>query len=324
MLSITKMHFVRKNTLEKIQGVRYPRSMSSLTLHDGTPSRLQREIAVQVIDLARENGLRIGAPLKESVLAQEFSVSRTPVRAALRYLTEIGAVKHIPQRGYFLDQEVTALPEIEVDAAETTVRSVYNQIVDAYFSGELSDRMSVAELMRRFDIDRQPLQEALSRLSAEGFMRPNPGYGWVFVPLKKSREADTEDMHRFRLVLEPALLLEPAFEADSGQIAMMRAKQVALIEKLGTDFDVAEVFEANEELHVNLTSYCGSRYFINALDFPTPSGRLDEYRHYQDRERIRQACEEHIAILDAVSAGEMQRASNLMREHILSAQPKND
>ncbi|MEM9340248.1 MAG: T9SS type A sorting domain-containing protein, partial [Bacteroidota bacterium] len=40
-----------------------------------------------------------------------------------------------------------------------------------------------------------------------------------------------------------------------------------------------------------------------------PSARMNEYQHYKDRPRIRAACEEHIAIIDAVQAGELVRAS---------------
>ncbi|MCX7561899.1 GntR family transcriptional regulator [Sulfitobacter sp. F26204] len=294
--------------------------MSVKIQHDKKISQLQMELASKILEFAREESLKVGDALRESTLAQRFSVSRTPLRAALKHLCKIGAVKHIPQRGYFLAQDSTNLPTIEIDQPEQPTRRIYNQIVDAYFEGMLVDRVSEAQLMRRFSVERQTLQEALLRLSREGFMRQNPGYGWVFVPLQKSREADTRDMYRFRLVLEPAALLEPDYTADLAKIAAMRIRQTRLIESLESDFDVAEVFEANEELHHNLTTFSGNRYFVNALEYHDPSGRLEEYRHYQDRKRIRKACEEHIKVLDAVAAGNMNDAAELLRQHIISAQ----
>ncbi|MEQ8400499.1 MAG: FCD domain-containing protein [Roseovarius sp.] len=94
---------------------------------------------------------------------------------------------------------------------------------------------------------------------------------------------------------------------------------MALRQSLASDFDVALIYEANDRVHDTLISYCGNRFILNALDFHEPSGRMNEYRHYQDRARIRTACDEHIAIIDAVAAGEMPHAAELMRQHILRA-----
>ncbi|MBK0329033.1 GntR family transcriptional regulator [Rhodobacteraceae bacterium F11138] len=319
-----KMHFIRKNTLVRSEAAGYSGKMNSSAGPDTKISELQREIAAKILDMARQQSLAIGAPLRESVLAPQFAVSRTPVRRALDFLCEIGVAKHVPQQGYCLDREAATLPTLELSPSDQPMRRVYNQIVDAYFEGELADRVTEAEMMRRFDVDRQPLHEALTRLSKEGFLRASPGYGWLFAPLQKTREDDDQDMDRFRLILEPAMLLEPGFVANLDEIADMRRQQEAIIGKLGHNFDVAEVFEANDRLHTALAKYCRNRFFINAMDFHDPSGRVTEYLHYQDRTRIRTACEEHIAILDAIASGEMQRASTLMYGHIVSSMRSRD
>lgn len=282
-------------------------------------SDLQREIAAQILDIARRDAMGAGSALRESVLAKEFSVSRTPVRAALDYLCAFGVVEHIPQRGYFLSSASKAMPEIDIETSDQASKRAYNRIVDSYFDGELTERISEAELIRRYQVERQPLQEALNRLAAEGLMRQNPGYGWQFAPLLKSRQADSEDLFRFRLLVEPAAFLEPGYKADPEVLLDVRNQQIDLLSKLDEQFDPAETYEANDRLHDVLVSFCGNRFLINALDFNDPSARMNEYQHYKDRPRIRAACEEHIAIIDAVQAGELVRASELMRQHISSA-----
>lgn len=46
-------------------------------------------------------------PLGEELLSQEFGVSRSPVREALRCLETEGVVRHVPNRGYFVRQYKT-------------------------------------------------------------------------------------------------------------------------------------------------------------------------------------------------------------------------
>ncbi|MEM1079364.1 MAG: GntR family transcriptional regulator [Pseudomonadota bacterium] len=283
-------------------------------------SNLQRQIAARVLEIVTSQELAAGAPLRESVLARSFSVSRTPVRAALEYLCELGVAEYLPRRGYFLRVDADDVPQIAPASSAQTTRRVYNQIIDAYFDGTLSDRVSEAELMRRYEVDRHALLEALNKLSSEGIMRQNPGYGWQFAPLLKSRQADAEDLFRFRLLLEPAVFLEPGYTADPEVLSDLKIEQTALLESLTAEFDLGRIYAANNRLHDTLTSFCGNRFLIAALDLEDPEAQINEYRHYQDRARIRSALTEHIAILDAVQAGALKRASQLMRKHISMAQ----
>ncbi|WP_170336127.1 GntR family transcriptional regulator [Ruegeria arenilitoris] len=282
-------------------------------------SDLQRELAAQIMDTAEKRGLDSGDPLRESVFAKELSVSRTPVRAALDFLCEIGVAEHRPRRGYFLCIDADKLPNLDFQTTGQQAYKLYHKIIDAYFAGDLCDRISEAELMRRFQTERAPLQEALFRLSNEGLVRQNPGYGWQVTPLAKSREAEAEDMFRFRLLLEPAVFLEPGYTVDSERIAELRLEQTHLIDTIMTDFDLTLVYESNIRLHGTLISFCRNRFFIRALDSDEPAGRIKEYQNYQNKVRTLQACHEHVAILDAVDAGDLDRASDLMRAHILSA-----
>ena len=54
------------------------------------PSRLQRQLSADILELIRSEGLAPGTRLAEVALAERLQVSRTPVRAALKLLAEIG------------------------------------------------------------------------------------------------------------------------------------------------------------------------------------------------------------------------------------------
>jgi len=66
------------------------------------------ELRLQLADEIVRGGLPPGAPLDETDIARRFSVSRTPVREALRQLVASGLVEARPHRG-----AVVAQPSIE-------------------------------------------------------------------------------------------------------------------------------------------------------------------------------------------------------------------
>ena len=79
------------------------------------PSKLQRQIASQILRHVQTNDLPEGTHLTELGLAHEFKVSRTPIRAALEYLAEQGFVTQAPRRGFAVTQAAT---EAELDHAK--------------------------------------------------------------------------------------------------------------------------------------------------------------------------------------------------------------
>ena len=80
---------------------------------DGPPRSLQKitraeELRLQLADEIVRGALRPGAPLDETDIARRFSVSRTPVREALRQLVASGLVESRAHRG-----AVVAQPSVE-------------------------------------------------------------------------------------------------------------------------------------------------------------------------------------------------------------------
>src|SRR3954466_9986884 len=70
------------------------------------PSSLHAEVADHLRGRIFDGELPPGTFLDEVTLAQEMSISRTPLREALKVLTAEGLVRHEPRRGCFV-REVT-------------------------------------------------------------------------------------------------------------------------------------------------------------------------------------------------------------------------
>lgn len=292
--------------------------MKTISALPSQPTDLQRDIAARILQHARDEGLDKGDPIRESRLAKKLSVSRTPVRTALNYLCDMAVVEHVPRRGYVLAIPARELPEIERAKASEDDDNIYDRLVDLYFKGQLPTETSEAELMRRLDVERSALQRVLVRLKIEGIIRQRPGYGWHFEPLLRTKEAD-EESYRFRLLIEPAGLLQPTFKADVDRLGEIRAQQQVLLTQSASTLKSSKVFDANQQFHGALAEFSGNRFIEAAVAQQARMRRLVEYRHYLNVERVRSATQDHILMIDYILDARLDAAAALMTQHIASA-----
>jgi DNA-binding GntR family transcriptional regulator len=68
------------------------------------PNSLHHEVATQLRDRIFGGELMPGSFLDEATLAEQMSISRTPLREALKVLTAEGLVRHEPRRGCFVNE----------------------------------------------------------------------------------------------------------------------------------------------------------------------------------------------------------------------------
>ena len=134
---------------------------------DELATELQRRIIV--------GDYPIGAPLRQELLAEEFGVSRMPVREALRKLESAGVVQIFPRRGAFVR-----------GPSANEIREAY--IVRAELEGLAAER--AAELINDSEI--QSLREAadLFHTAVEDFAAKKPGAAFSMADAKWPRAND--------------------------------------------------------------------------------------------------------------------------------------
>ncbi|MCZ4088819.1 hypothetical protein [Sinorhizobium psoraleae] len=97
----------------------------------------------------------------------------------------------------------------------------------------LTDRIpaEVTEQMlrERYDLTKSQVNDVLMRASREGWAERKQGYGWRFLPVAKTPEA-FEQIYRFRMLIEPAAMLEPEFRLDRKIIEEQRRIQLRMLE----------------------------------------------------------------------------------------------
>ncbi len=279
------------------------------------PARLQSQMPALILDYVRINALASGQHMPEQALADQFRVSRAPVRAALRTLADLGIVRSEPNRGFFLVKGGDNLAGAALGLAPDEEDEPYMAVAADRLSGTLPERVSENELMRRYRLSRGQVLKILNRIAAEGWAERLPGHGWAFLPVLTSREAYDQG-YRFRAAMEPASLLEPAFRVDPAIARAAREQQMALLDGAAMQLTRAQLFQINAGFHEMLVGWSGNPFFLDGLRRVNRVRRLIEYRITVDRGRLGQQCREHIQILDLLDTGDLPGAAIFLREHI--------
>lgn len=271
------------------------------------------------MQFAQRDGLAAGAHLPEVKLADRLGVSRSPVRAALTLLKDCGVVNLAPNQGYFLvfDADSDAFQSVELPESEE--ETIYRDLVRARFANLVSKQISVTDVMRRYETDRATANRVLAQMSQEGVIETAPGRGYVFGPALNDASAYNES-YRFRLLVEPAAILEPGFRPDPRRMQRLREAHAELLAGAVYSLAMDELFEIDADFHEAIGDFCGNRFLAQAIRLQTRLRRLSEYENYNERERLHASCREHLAILDALEAKDFVRAAELLREHIAVSQ----
>ena len=281
---------------------------------------LATNLANRIATHIRSEGLRSGDRLTERRLAEQFRVSRSPVRAAMKQLEEAGVLMVGERSGYqVVDVEAAARisdAPAEVDADE----EVYLRIAKDRVSGALPERITENEFLRRYDLTRGRLARLLRRMVQEGWIERLPGHGWEFLPVLTSLEA-YRDSYRFRQLIEPAALLEPRFELNRPILEQRREQQQWLVDGGIWTVPDARLFELNSGMHESIIECSRNIFFIDALKRVDRLRRLFDYGQMLDRDVARDRCIEHVELLDLVLAGKNREASEFMHRHLAALGP---
>ena len=272
-------------------------------------------LAARIVEHLRELGLEPGTHITEQRLADHFQVSRTPVRTALTALAESGAVASHPNRGFFIAQAPACLGAGEVAVGDED--KLYYRIAEDRLNGRIPQRVTEAQLVRRYKVSRKRIAATLSRMAHEGWLQRLPGHGWAFEAMLDSVKG-YEDGYRFRAVIEPAALRQPGYHLPREAILRLREAQRDFLEHNARYTD-AQAFDLGSGFHETLVGASGNAFLLDALRRVNTVRRLFEYRAKRDRASILGQYREHIAMLDLIEAGKLERAAQLLEKHLIGA-----
>jgi DNA-binding GntR family transcriptional regulator len=282
------------------------------------PSRLQSELLTGILEVIRTDSLAPGSRLAEVALAERLHVSRTPVRAALRLLARRGLVRPGERRGYFVADRTPTGHKVAKRPTVTDLDRLFLAIARDRRSGKLPDDVSERDLMQRYGATRPIVQRVLTKLSEVAAVQRKPGHGWRFQPTISDPQARAES-YRYRILIEPAGLLEPNFRCDPAWIAEMRRRHEEMMAVPWRDTASIAFYEMNAAFHEGLAAASGNRYFLVAVQQQNRLRRFGNYDWTYGYERVVVNCREHLEMLRQIEAGDRVAAAELMRRHLEAA-----
>jgi DNA-binding GntR family transcriptional regulator len=185
-------------------------------------------------------------------------------------------------------------------------------IVDAVLSGSIraGTRLGEQALATLFQVSRTSVREALIRLETRGILQVSPRRGWF--------------------VIEPSLEeAQEAFQArravETGILHTVAAPTITVTQKLRDHIrqerdaihadDVGARSYLLGDFHVCMAEACGHRTLADILRDLTARTVLISAL-YQSTHDAEESCDQHEAITNAIAAGDLQRAAELMTAHI--------
>jgi DNA-binding GntR family transcriptional regulator len=296
------------------------KTSSASQLRNGPkPSRLQAELAGRILRLLQKQGAGPGHHLVELELCQEFGVSRTPIRGALKILAKQGAVEARANRGFVLLEPVTDAPDTEaINPNDDEDNQLFVAIARARNTGALPTDCTQQEIVRLFDVKLSTVVRVLRRLAELGLVERKAGNGWSFAPSIDSATAQA-DSYAFRRLIEPAAILQSTFKLDLDWLRTSRARHEAFRRKKWRNVLAVEFYEMNSDFHEQLARCSGNRYMLGAVQRQIQLRRFLNYHWLHGIDRVHASIDEHLEIMAALEAGNNELAADLMLEHIGSS-----
>ncbi|MEV0636734.1 GntR family transcriptional regulator [Streptomyces sp. NPDC050619] len=166
-----------------------------------------------------------------------------------------------------------------------------------------------SELAGHLGVSRQPVREALQRLNTEGWVDLRPAQG-AFVHEPTEEEAD--QLFTVRTLLEAEAAGLAAANADKAGIdALQVLMEQGRVAVASDDVDAAVAL--NARFHGKIMELAGNAVLAELAE--QVDRRVRWYYTPIARQRGQQSWVEHQSLIIAISDGDGQRATRLMREH---------
>ena len=270
-----------------------------------------------ILALLRDRGARPGEKLSRAALAEALGVSRTPVNGAVALLERLGVLTTEGRSVRLISLDADASPLVPGDATGG-VAPLLVAIARGRADGTVPEQVSERQLAQILGASRGTVSAALTQLAEIGVIVRNRGHGWHFAA-GFSSPAERAASYRFRMLIEPAALLEPGFVLPPEFASRMRREHEAFLGRPWRDDDAVAFFRINAAFHDGLAEASGNRYIAGAVAQQNRLRTLSNYSWRVGPERVETSVREHLTILDTVRSADRERAALQMRLHLADA-----
>ncbi|MGI5347419.1 GntR family transcriptional regulator [Streptomyces sp. CA-250714] len=171
---------------------------------------------------------------------------------------------------------------------------------------------SVINIASELGVSVTPVREAVMDLANLGMVEIIRNRGFR-VPVLTDH--DLEEIFCLRTMLEVPAMVQLAGLAERAPVTRFRqfAEQITDAAREG---DLVSFLDLDRQFHIGLLELLGNRRLVDMVGQLRDQARMEGLQKLADQGELTQSCEEHIAIVDAVAAGNAELTEELVRKHL--------
>ncbi len=203
-------------------------------------------------------------------------------------------------------------PRRKLDAGASVGPQIHRILRERIIRNEVAPgaRVNEPQIAAEFSVSRQPVREALIKLSVEGLVEVRPQRG-TFV--RKITMSEVLDARFVREAIEADIAKEVATLRVAGLVEELRDQLVA--QQRAATHDQERFMELDERFHRTLAEAAGKTYARNLIE--AVKSQMDRVRYLTLHQfPMETLVAQHEAIVDAIAAGDALAAEAAMRTHL--------
>lgn len=191
---------------------------------------------------------------------------------------------------------------------------VTTRLREAILTGsfEPGEKLDQDQIANELNVSRTPVREALKVLASEGYVEIR-SYRGAYIPTISQQ--DIYNIYEIRWVIESEITRQAT--------PIMPSNVLERFDHLfNEDLDYQKNrdrrhYEIDQEFHEAIASYCHNKLFKEILS--KMNNRIVRVRSFalqQPGSHLEESCNEHIAILEAIKARDVEEAGRRMEQHL--------
>ena len=188
---------------------------------------------------------------------------------------------------------------------------------EAILSGELKPGQSLTEmdLSRQLGVSRAPIREALRILNSEGLVETIPYHGTT---VRRLTKVDIEEIYSLRILLETYAMERVIETCEPADLRCLRQMVDGMV-TAGDIGDLKAVNALDRDFHDALIEMSGHHLLQSMWQMVAMKVRQVMALVNRRNTDLTQIARNHLPLLDAMEAGDVARASEILRGHVASA-----
>jgi DNA-binding GntR family transcriptional regulator len=174
-------------------------------------------------------------------------------------------------------------------------------------------RLVEGDLTREYSVSRGTVRQALGRLATEGLVDLIPHRG---AAVRQMTPSDVAELFAVREILESGTARLAAENAAASALRDELQAEIAAQRQWTEATDIPGYAAANERVHRLLINMADNRLLADLIGQLRTKAWRTQVSDALSVSTVRESSRQHVEVLEAVLAGDAERAETLMRRHI--------